>query len=479
MRPPITAFLVRFALVAALLLTWALGIGRYGGPDEPAHVLRSFAAAHGHVLGDPADPLPPGYRVVSVPASLASGDPACYRHDARLTSECASSRPDPPAAHRVRVATSAGLTPPLYHLAIGTIVRLVGDPGDTAWYRAVAALLQASVVALTLTRLRDRPRALALAVASITPAAWFLFGVVNPNSLEIALAVLGWAGVARFIDSDTPRAADAWWIAAPMALAIVVRPIALVAAVAMLIAVELRGRTVDGSRWRRRSVLVLPIAGAVAVAVGWSVVVDVQIDDPRTAVHRSIWASVGDSLGSLHITATEAVNSMGWNEFHAPAMAAVGWVVMWLAVPGLMLAGRPSLGRRGSIAVAVWLAALVATPVVFEVALAASIGPIWQGRYSLPVLMGLPVFVCLPQGRLGSGRIVCAFITGAAAIECLTYWGTVRRYAVGSNGSWWLSDAFHSTVWLGPRPWLVVHIVIVVVAASCAIRATTSRRQTM
>ena len=156
-------FAVRYALVGALLASWALGIGRYGGPDEPAHVLRSFAAAHGDVLGDAADPLPPGYRVVSVPAALASGDPSCYRHDARLTSACAVPDIGEFAAvddsQRIRAATSAGLTPPLYHLMIGTIVRLVGDPADTAWYRLVAALVHAVVVALALVRAACSPRA--------------------------------------------------------------------------------------------------------------------------------------------------------------------------------------------------------------------------------------------------------------------------------------------------------------------------------
>ena len=36
----------------------------------------------------------------------------------------------------------------------------------------------------------------------------------------------------------------------------------------------------------------------------------------------------------------------------------------------------------------VWLVALVATPVVFEVVFFGSIGPIWQGRYSISLWLG-------------------------------------------------------------------------------------------
>ncbi|MBI5090179.1 MAG: DUF2142 domain-containing protein, partial [Actinobacteria bacterium] len=186
MRAALAAFAVRFALVLLLLLTWALGTGRYGGPDEPAHVLRSFAAAHGDLTGGPADPLPAGYRIVSVPERLASGDPACYRLDARRTSACAAASG---GDERVRVATSAGLTPPLYHLAVGAHVRLVGDPAATAWYRAMAALVHAVVVALAVHRAARRGTLVAC-IAAMTPATWFVLGVVNPSSLEVALALL-------------------------------------------------------------------------------------------------------------------------------------------------------------------------------------------------------------------------------------------------------------------------------------------------
>ena len=71
-------------VVLALMLTWSMATARYGGPDEPAHVLRAAAAADGDLVGARVAALAPGYRGVAVPAALATGDPSCFRHDKRV-----------------------------------------------------------------------------------------------------------------------------------------------------------------------------------------------------------------------------------------------------------------------------------------------------------------------------------------------------------------------------------------------------------
>ena len=46
-----------FAIIGC---TWALSIARYGGPDEPAHVIRAAGAAHGDLVGKPVAGFEPG-----------------------------------------------------------------------------------------------------------------------------------------------------------------------------------------------------------------------------------------------------------------------------------------------------------------------------------------------------------------------------------------------------------------------------------
>ncbi|MCU1364679.1 MAG: hypothetical protein JWN39_318, partial [Ilumatobacteraceae bacterium] len=215
-----------------LFATWALGTARYGGPDEPSHVLRAASVARGQLLGTAVDGLVGGFRAVQVPAALATGDPQCFRHDRRQPATCAVA--DAGVSGLRTAATSAGTYPPWYYLMVGVPVRWLGDAADVVWYRLVAGAWCAAAVAAAMVRAR-RTRAV-MVIAAISPASWFLFGVVNPNSLEIALALLAWVGVERVRVARQARPGDRliarselWWIGAPAGLAIAIRPVALVA----------------------------------------------------------------------------------------------------------------------------------------------------------------------------------------------------------------------------------------------------------
>ena len=103
--------LAALSATAALVIigcTWAFAIARYGGPDEPAHVLRAVAVAHDDLPGKAVAGPEPGYRQVTVPAPLGSGDPSCFRHHETITAGCAV------VTHgtgTTNVATSAGTVP--------------------------------------------------------------------------------------------------------------------------------------------------------------------------------------------------------------------------------------------------------------------------------------------------------------------------------------------------------------------------------
>jgi len=453
--------------VGALLVTWSLGTARYGGPDEPAHVIRAYAVAHGDVLGDRPDPatldLAPGYRVVDVPASLASGDPACFRHDSTVTPDCAvaSTSTEPVAA-----ATSAGINPPLYYAVVGTLARL-GDAADPTSYRIAAALLAGVVLLLAARRMaplaRRSNRAGLVALAAVTPAAWFLFGVVNPNALEITLAALAWVGVARWwCEPDHRTARAALWIGVPLAVAVTARPVALATAGAALALTCLAGRPT------RRALVALgaPLAAALLSLAAWQAALGAGfVDDPRTARRGSIVDALGQALGGLPRTAAELVGSLGWLEYRAPLIAQLLWCAALVAV---CRRGWRSSDRRLRRATAVWAVLLVATPVVFEVAFFGSIGPIWQGRYSIPLWLGGAALVVIAQHDSGDERRYRGLTTVLpvlAAVEVLTFWTVLRRATVGTDGSWWFAHAVTVGAPDHPRFLLVAHLALVMLLA--------------
>ena len=453
-----------FVVWGLLLVTWACGIGRYGGPDEPAHVLRAHAVAHGDVLGAPADPLPSGYRAVVVPRSIGTGDPACYRHDSSLTSGCA--RPDGldgpgGLGGTIGVATSAGVNPPLYYALVGVPPRLAGVSDQVVAYRLAAVGWVALVLALACVRLRPFGRAAVVALAAITPSAWYLFGVVNPNGLEVALVGLAWVEVARRLHSmptrssmpTRPWAASVAWIAVPLTIAVAMRPIAFVAAITIGLVLESE-RSIDR---RGRIALWAPIAVATMSVLVWQRVVRWDGTDPRTATDTAPWRSMLEAVGGLPRSAGELLGTLGWLEFTAPAIARMAWLVVAGVVVWLVARGP---GRLRSRTVGLWFGSLVAVPVVFEVAAADRIGPIWQGRYSLPVFVGGAALAVASGCRPGR-RATPAIVALAALAEATTYVATVRRFSVGTSGSWLLDGAEHTTAGFAPRTWVVIHLALV------------------
>jgi hypothetical protein len=460
------------ALAVLVAVTWSLGVSRYGGPDEPAHVLRAAAVADGQWRGEPAPTglgLAPGYRIVQVPAALASGDPACYRHDSSLPPDCITVST---ATDSIAVATSAGINPPWFYAVIGGLTRLLGDPADPAHYRIVAAVVAALLLLVTAWRARPlvagRPWTAVAALAAVTPAAWFLVGVVNPNTWEVALAALGWVGVARFARGGERRPADTWWISVPMAAAVVARPVAIVAAVTMLVVVEV----MPGRRPNRRDrwALWAPVAAAVAAGAVWQRWAAVAVDDPRTAQQGSWWQAVTTAIGGLPRTAAELVASLGWLEYGvAPAVAAT-WAAVLVAtvVTVRRTSGPAGFGR----AVAVWAVALVGTPVVFEVVMFWRLGPIWQGRYSLGVWLGLIALVLArpprPAPSPRPARVPLA-IVAASAVEVATFWTVLRRSTVGTDGSWWFTG--HVAVGGPTHPLLLLGAHALMVAAAVGVGA--------
>ena len=436
--------LIAGLMMFAIFATWSLATARYGGPDEPAHVLRAASVASGDLLGRPGPGLEPGYRSVLVPVALTTGDPSCFRHDEDTAATCAVE--DPAATGSARASSSAGNYPPLYYALVGVPVRLLGDESKVLWYRLVAAFW--SALALTVAAARSRRFVASLLVVCITPASWFLFGIVNPNALEIALAVVAWVGVERVRTSAVvPTMADVGWIAGPIAIAIVIRPVAALTWGAMVGVLVV-------SLWRRPASAKLPLARrgilyglpmvAVLIAIAWNVWAGVAVRDSRTAAEmpflRSLWRAIDESTETWR----EMAGSLGWLEFSAPWIAHVIWwsiagIAAWLALGG---------NTRLRLAWFWVLAVFVAGPIAFEVVFVSSVGFIWQGRYSIPTGIGLMVVGIDTWRRRLTRRTISVVVGFGAAAQVATLWVVLQRYTTGADGSWW----FRNSAWQPPLP---------------------------
>ena len=424
-----------------------------------------------------------------MPASLGTGDPACYRHDPTTTSACAAGESD----GEVSVATSAGTNPPLYYALVGLPPRLVGADDDPLAHRLAAIGLVAITLGLVAARLRAAPAHRVLVLAAVSPSAWFLWGVVNPNALEIALVALASTGV---VNGSSPRpmpgpdddasataTIGSGWVSIPLALAIAMRPIAAVWAVAVLVVALLAVRR-DGRRMtaRQRAMLWVPPMLAVAAVVVWNAWSGLVIDDERTAGTGSTVDAVTSSIGGLPRTFAELVASMGWLEYWAPWPAIAAWCIVAVVIVVIVVVTAATTGRP-QVPTGTWFvlgAALVVVPVAFEVTWYERIGLIWQGRYSLPVAAIAVVLACGSRTPAASssrpGWLPTVAVVASATGVQLGFWNAARRYAVGTDGSWWFHGADDSSRWFGPGTWVAVHGALVTFAAVIAVRASRAPR---
>jgi hypothetical protein len=445
-------------------------------------VIRAAAVGDADVRSDVSAALAPGFRVVEVPAVLATGDPICFRRDTTRPATCSAARDLDGTA---RVGTAAGVYPPPYYALVGVPVRVLGGARSTEAYRVAAIALTAAILVSAVLRARRLGPAALFVVVGVPPAAWFLFGVVNPTSPEIALALLAWVGVALVRRDDTWRALA--WISAPAAAAVVLRPVALLPAVALTVVASV---LVERVTWRRRAVLWTPVAVAALAVATWNVWVELEFDDPRTAQSASTVDAMWTALSGVPTTLVEALSDLSWQEIRAP----------W---PAQVLSGAVTIGmvvvvwRQGTTrvrwAAGAWLLALVLGPVAFEVLAHDRVGFIWQGRYSISTLVGLGALAARAVAPSHDGEWTvsetarphtstralpwAAWVLAAVVAELAAFWSLLRRYAVGTDGSWWMTGAAWEPA-VDPRLLLAVHVAVLAGSAVAVVRVCAPASET-
>ncbi|MCZ7527359.1 MAG: hypothetical protein M5U14_13855 [Acidimicrobiia bacterium] len=143
------------------------------------------------------------------------------------------------------------------------------------------------------------------------------------------------------------------------------------------------------------------------------------------------------ALGRQGFMYRQMIGVLNWTELPPPFVTVLAWTLALGVVVALGLAIAPRLHALAIVGVAV---ATVAIPVVLEASRYSLTGPVWQGRYTMPIAVGVPILSGLAlswseRGRtLASSRLVPllggAFVVGSFAAF---YWDA-RRLTVGYSG---------------------------------------------
>ncbi len=130
----------------------------------------------------------------------------------------------------------------------------------------------------------------------------------------------------------------------------------------------------------------------------------------------------------------EAIGVLGWLDTVVP----LGVVYLWLVAIGILVgAALLADARDGLIWAGVLTAAMALTSWVLELVHGNTSGLYWQGRYSIPLLVGVPLLLAHSLTIRRDRMDVIGRVVGVVALVVVNVaaWAAARRFGVGTSGS--------------------------------------------
>jgi hypothetical protein len=440
-----------FLYVTCLSFAWVLLQPPYSVSDEPSHTIKAVASAYGQfdtpqVIGQ----FGYGAYAYEVPKVFTSiYHSTCYNNDTQATAACVGDFP--PGKELVSNSSSAGPNPPTYYVAVGWLGRLF--PSQTGFYlmRFLGALFFSLALTFTfaLQFLKSKSRnAWVSILLLLTPAVSSFSAVINPFAHEIAAAALFWSSAILLTDSrESNRESKQLWSALIGSAVFFssVRPSAFLWIGVVVFFVVISDPENENHISRFHEKRMKSIAGiafnAMVISIAWSyrpqsnLVVDpTNTITPMVPPGGDIFSNVLVSYRHLGAFFRQLFGYFGWTSFYPPVVVPVLFIIALVMSIGVM---RISTWRLRS-----GLAALIAFvyfgPVVLEGARASSTGFFYQGRYILPVAIGIPIYIWLRGEEREPNRytlLLTRSIVGLSAgssIFAANY--VARRFVSGTNG---------------------------------------------
>lgn len=426
-----------FGAWGLLTVLWSFSIGIGGSPDEPTHIIKAVAVADGQLntragwedLGGGVSVPRTRVRTAAAYQRLYVG-PGCWYSDLDVPSDCDEF---PTTAHSRRTVdafTYVGTYPPTYYLAVGWPSRFLPPHSSIYPMRVVSALLAAAFLAegtFLLLRRRTDPWLLGATALAIPPSVLLMSSSINPNGLEVAAAFCLWsAGIVLSRGSPGERRAVVTAAVAAVMLAWI-RPLG--PAYTLIVLLIVFGTLIPVSALRALSArrasriagasVALAALGAIAFGIvnhSYSSLITYQKSADRSAATAAVDA-LGD-LGEYLQRAWGLLGPQGYDTLIIPS-----WILVpWFALVAILLIGALLKGTwRHRIGLTILTLGCVLGPIVPSVV---SRGTPWQGRYMLPLLIGVPLLsgaVLARSGVVVSRRMARAIPLGLIGFCSIAY----------------------------------------------------------
>ena len=390
---------VAFAMFAGVGALWAFSTPLMAAPDEPSHVINAAAVVRGEFLERRATVVGPHLILtnffVRVPASLAATRQiaVCFAFRPSVSAGCA-----PRIGDRTTVVTGstrAGAYPPLYYLLVGWPSLILHPRAAVYAMRLCSVLVAAAFLATAWTSARSLTRSSILVVAvalALTPMTFFLVGSVNPSGMEIAAGLATWLTVLDLLSRSGPAPSRLIvWAALSAGTFAAARPLGPLLCVVTVMTVA----AAAGSRHRLAEVAsdrrVRWATAAVGTALIGSVIWIVESRVSSTVVGLPIpgltrRTALAHSVGVLPEQARQMVGVFGWLDTYPPHWLWWAWgaaAVLLVAAALIVGTWRHRLILLGAVAATLTLTAMG------NALNAPKYGYGWQGRYTLPLAVGI------------------------------------------------------------------------------------------
>jgi len=446
-RAPLTVGIVTAVVYLLLGSTWAFSSPVFSLPDEYSHAVKAAAVVRGDII-------PTSKTVgewVTVPSWLNTASWVCFAGHSEVTAHCQT-----PMTHSNSLTaqkTYAGRYPPFYYALVGWPTLLFA--GSSAFYaqRELTVLLSALLLGLAAWSASSAPNncrvLLALGVA-ITPMTIYFMGGVNPQAPEITAAVGVWISGWALLQNrrEFNRGALTRFTISACALALC-RPLSALW-LTVIVASLLIGFS-QASHWTvfRQSLPAKICAGTVLLAsltqMAW-VASTGALTQSTLGVHMSTVDAIVESMSRQFSWLVQMIGFFGW-------LDTMSWppvYVVWLVAATCLVITALRLGTpRERLALALVIAGSMAIPTIAEVATRDQTGFAWQGRYTLPLSIG----VILSSGMIASrrfrsradgrswdhvARIVIVPMVGAA--HFFAWSSALKRYGSGASSGFPFGD---------------------------------------
>lgn len=455
---------------------WALSTPLMGSPDEPAHVIRAVSIWEGDI-GKGKVTVEGALVIVEAHApeiiAESHGLPTCWAFQPNQVPSCAPAFTG--STRVVTTSTSSGLHPPLFYAMVGWAGRLFPSATGVYLMRLVGALACALLIgsaAWSIIERRQGPLTLVATLVGFTPVAAFLSGTVNPNGFEIAAAIAMWVHGLAFVTEraagNKPPTRVAVQLAGSASLLALTRPLSpgFVVIIALLLCGTARQNPFRLVRDRQGLATFSVILSSLMVAVAWTIhsgLLTTELESTPPSTNSVFEATFGSVSGYFQ----QMVGAFSWLDAGISSVTVISWL---LIVAGLLMLGQV-LGERRAIAWT-WLTLLAGAmlPVAAQWSSYSTNGLVWQGRYSLPLLAGVPILaahsISLGRLRAADQRRIANYVALLMAIGYIGgYSWAMKRWTVGVSGpSWWIDSArwrpnTPGPLWLLPAALVAVTVV--------------------